>query len=280
MECNKDDAIRAKEIAEKKFMEKDMAGAKKFALKAQRLYPELEGIYQMLASLDVHVSAENKIHGVSDWYGILGVSPLADDEAVRKQFRKLALMLHPDKNKSAGADEAFKLVSEAWCVLSDKAKRGAYDQKRRARAFSRVSAVTDEASAAPRASSHYNFKPLKRASTTSKMHRTAPENTGNSQYSEKLTHGTFWTVCYGCSTQFEYPRIYVDCNLLCRICRVPFFAEEVSRPTFDGSSNSWKFSQQHIGRKDKATTEVTSDSAQTLTKMSNIRSNEDKEGET
>src|SRR5690606_35409676 len=64
------------------------------------------------------------------WYGILGVDPLADDESVRKQYRKLALMLHPDKNKCKGAEGAFKLVSEAWSLLSDKVRRYSYNLKR------------------------------------------------------------------------------------------------------------------------------------------------------
>ena len=42
MECNKDDAVKAKELAEKKFAEKNYASAKKFVLKALNLYPELE----------------------------------------------------------------------------------------------------------------------------------------------------------------------------------------------------------------------------------------------
>ncbi|MCD9640448.1 hypothetical protein HAX54_025753 [Datura stramonium] len=113
MECNKDEAFRAKNIAERKFEQKDYAGAKKFALKAQALYPGLDDLTQMLTTLDVYISAENKISGEVDWYGVLGVSPSADDETVRKQYRKLALILHPDKNKSVGAEgDNFSL--EAW----------------------------------------------------------------------------------------------------------------------------------------------------------------------
>ncbi|MCI49235.1 chaperone protein DnaJ, partial [Trifolium medium] len=60
----------------------------------------------MIAKIDVYISAENKVKGEADWYGILGVDPRADDDTVRKHYRKLALMLHPDKNKSVGADGA------------------------------------------------------------------------------------------------------------------------------------------------------------------------------
>ncbi|CAJ2667982.1 unnamed protein product [Trifolium pratense] len=134
MECNKDEATRAKEIAERKFIAKDILGAKKFALKAQNLFPSLEGIPQMVATLDVYISAENKVKGEEDWYGILGVNPRADDDTVRKHYRKLALMLHPDKNKSIGADGAFKFISEAWSILSDKARRAANDKKINAKA--------------------------------------------------------------------------------------------------------------------------------------------------
>ncbi|KAJ0972571.1 hypothetical protein J5N97_020530 [Dioscorea zingiberensis] len=42
MECNRDEALRAKEIAERKFSANDLMGAKKFALKAQNLFPALE----------------------------------------------------------------------------------------------------------------------------------------------------------------------------------------------------------------------------------------------
>lgn len=133
MECNKDEAIRAKDISVRKFTERDFAGSKKFALKAQNLYPGLEGISQMLTTLEVYISAENKVNGEMDMYGILGVDPLADDEIIKKHYRKLVLLLHPDKNKSIGADGAFQLVSEAFNFLSDKAKRSAYNSRRNIR---------------------------------------------------------------------------------------------------------------------------------------------------
>ncbi|KAI3938924.1 hypothetical protein MKW92_038272 [Papaver armeniacum] len=130
MESNRFEATVAKEIAERKFTAQDIAGAKKFALKAQKLYPNLEGISHMLSTFDVYLSAKNKVCGEADWYGILGVSQYSDDETVRKQYKKLALLLHPDKNQSVGADGAFKLISEAWSLLSDRTKRAAYDQMR------------------------------------------------------------------------------------------------------------------------------------------------------
>ncbi|KAJ0972566.1 hypothetical protein J5N97_020525 [Dioscorea zingiberensis] len=120
MECNRDEALRAKEIAERKFSANDLMGAKKFALKAQNLFPALEGINQMIVTLDVYLAGEVKINGEKDWYAILSVNSSADEETLKKQYRKLALQLHPDKNKSLGAEGAFKLISEAWSVLSDK----------------------------------------------------------------------------------------------------------------------------------------------------------------
>ena len=130
MECNKDEAIRAKEISERKMMEMDMAGAKKFAMKAQNLYPGLDGLPQLFATIDVYMASERKVNGEVDWYGVLGVDPLADNDTIRKHYRKLALVLHPDKNKLKVADGAFKILSEAWSCLSDKVKRTAYDLKR------------------------------------------------------------------------------------------------------------------------------------------------------
>lgn len=63
-----------------------------------------------------------------DYYQILGVSKGAADDEIKKAYRKLALKYHPDKNKTAGAEEKFKEVAEAYEVLSDKKKRDVYDK--------------------------------------------------------------------------------------------------------------------------------------------------------
>lgn len=63
-----------------------------------------------------------------DYYKILGISKTSTDDEIKKAYRKLALKYHPDKNKAANAEEQFKLVAEAYEVLSDKKKREVYDQ--------------------------------------------------------------------------------------------------------------------------------------------------------
>uniref|UniRef100_A0A1J3FAI9 DnaJ-like protein subfamily B member 14 n=4 Tax=Noccaea caerulescens TaxID=107243 RepID=A0A1J3FAI9_NOCCA len=127
MDCNKEEASRAKQLAEEKMIAGDFVGAQKLLTKAQRLFPSLENLPQMIATCDVHSSAAEKIKGLDNWFAILQVQPYADADSIKKQFRKLALLLHPDKNQFAGAEAAFKLVGEAKRLLSDPAKRSQYD---------------------------------------------------------------------------------------------------------------------------------------------------------
>lgn len=63
-----------------------------------------------------------------DYYEVLGVARDADDKAIKRAYRKLAMEFHPDRNKSAGAEEKFKEASEAYEVLADPQKRRIYDR--------------------------------------------------------------------------------------------------------------------------------------------------------
>ncbi|MBQ0132900.1 MAG: molecular chaperone DnaJ [Comamonas sp.] len=66
-----------------------------------------------------------------DFYEVLGVAKTASDDEIKKAYRKLAMKYHPDRNqgdKSKEAEEKFKEAKEAYEMLSDSQKRGAYDQ--------------------------------------------------------------------------------------------------------------------------------------------------------
>ncbi len=62
------------------------------------------------------------------FYEILALEKTATDSEIKKAYRKLSLLTHPDKNGYDGADEAFKMVSRAFQILSDVEKKAKYDQ--------------------------------------------------------------------------------------------------------------------------------------------------------
>lgn len=64
-----------------------------------------------------------------DYYEVLGVAKGAGKDEIKKAYRKLAIMYHPDKNPgNKEAEEKFKEATEAYEVLADERKRQAYDQ--------------------------------------------------------------------------------------------------------------------------------------------------------
>ncbi|XP_020281210.1 dnaJ homolog subfamily B member 12-like [Pseudomyrmex gracilis] len=163
MDSNKDEAERCLELAERYLRERKYEEAEKFARKAQKLYP-LKKVEDLLAEVSI-LSKQNqksetaepsvrkrqsvtketthsqsssdytkeqlehvkRIKKCKDYYEILGVSKDATDSDIKKAYKKLALQLHPDKNKAPGAAEAFKAIGNAVAILTDAEKRKQYD---------------------------------------------------------------------------------------------------------------------------------------------------------
>jgi len=63
-----------------------------------------------------------------DLYTVLGVPRDADEDTIKKAFRKLAMKYHPDKNPGKANEQKFKEINQAHEVLSDKQKRALYDE--------------------------------------------------------------------------------------------------------------------------------------------------------
>ena len=64
-----------------------------------------------------------------DYYNILKVNRNASDDDLKKAYKRLAMIWHPDKNplNKSEAEAKFKRISEAYDVLSDPQKRQIYD---------------------------------------------------------------------------------------------------------------------------------------------------------
>ena len=65
---------------------------------------------------------------MSDLYVVLEVTREASDDEIKKAYRRLAMVYHPDRNAAADAEGRFKEIAEAYQVLSDPDKRAHYDR--------------------------------------------------------------------------------------------------------------------------------------------------------
>ncbi|XP_015747590.1 PREDICTED: dnaJ homolog subfamily B member 14-like [Acropora digitifera] len=148
MDGNKDEAIKCRELAEKYIREGNKEKALKFLAKSNKLYPskEVEELISTLSRNGMSTDGSHKhkqngenvrqrstresangeavreeknytpeqlqavknIKKCKDYYEILGVSKDATEADLKKQYKRLALQFHPDKNSAPGASEAFK----------------------------------------------------------------------------------------------------------------------------------------------------------------------------
>ncbi|KAI5063955.1 hypothetical protein GOP47_0020625 [Adiantum capillus-veneris] len=101
-----------------------------------QLDPAVKGVAELTAVAEVCNAASLRTCACQrekrnpDWYKVLKVDEKSEPSAIKKRYRHLALLLHPDKNKHGKAEAAFKLVSEAYACLSDKTKREIFNVKK------------------------------------------------------------------------------------------------------------------------------------------------------
>ncbi|CAI9095304.1 OLC1v1031225C1 [Oldenlandia corymbosa var. corymbosa] len=197
------ESMRLKTLAEQTYAAGNLKSALKFATQAHHLYPSLEGIEELLMAFEILCTAIVPISltpidetnpsapAQPDYYKILQVERFAHINTIKKQYRKLALALHPDKHPFVACEEAFKYVAEGFGVLSDRIKRKEYDMKLRV-------AMQNEAEAA--ASGGIEVE---------EMH-------------------TFWTSCSTCRLLHKFERKYLGHILVCPSCKKSFEAVEAA----------------------------------------------------
>ncbi|KAG9141337.1 hypothetical protein Leryth_001798 [Lithospermum erythrorhizon] len=122
-----DESLRWLAISEKLLSSRDLMGSKSFATRAREANPQVISPYQILAIVDTLMASEKRINNNLDWYSILQIQPTHDTEAIATQYRRLAVLLNPQKNQLPFADQAFRLVVEAFTVLSNNARKRVYD---------------------------------------------------------------------------------------------------------------------------------------------------------
>nr|DAD37688.1 TPA_asm: hypothetical protein HUJ06_008330 [Nelumbo nucifera] len=194
-------AVRcALDAAEERFKAQDVEGAIKHANAAKQLHPHPEAIDQLLAAYNVHLVAtkKRKRNGDMDWYALLNIadSASADTETIKRQYKRMSLMVHPDKNSSVAAEGAFKLISEAWSVLSQPTKRRKYDLRSGTYAHARSTpsaAAEASGSSFPTTTSAASTVEIKPCPCCSK-----PVS------HEKANNGVFSIVCRDCGFRFKY----------------------------------------------------------------------------
>ncbi|KGN60258.1 uncharacterized protein LOC101205646 [Cucumis sativus] len=214
---NRVEAERLLGIAEKLLHNRDFTGSKDFAILAQETEPLLDGSDQILAVADVLLASEKQINNHNDWYSILQIERRSDDsDLIKKQYRKLALLLHPDKNKFPFADQAFKLVADSWAVLSDNTKKSLYDNE--LNLYAKIDL------------SHQDKLPVRRSQRSGgkKQQEFESNDSANADDdqspNQRLKLLSFWTACPYCYVLFEYPRVYEGCCLRCQNCKRAFQA--------------------------------------------------------
>lgn len=144
-----------------------------------------------------------------DYYEVLNVNRGANQEEIKKAYRKLARQYHPDVNKNPDADARFKEINEAYEVLSDQQKRATYDRFGRVD-FGNMGGMGDFGA------SGFGFDIFEEifgfgGMGTRRQRRYEPQRGADIRYN---LHIEFEEAVFGCTKEIEIPR-----QEICPNCR-------------------------------------------------------------
>lgn len=268
---NRAEAERWLYTANKLLSARDLHGARSFAIRARESDPTFDASELLLAVIDTLLAGESRINDHHrDWYGILQILRYTTNiDHIANQYRRLALLLDPNRNPFAFSGHAFSLVHDAWSVLSNPAKKAMYDSDLRLLTTPPVPSQPQPQLApqyqqpphqplqqppqpTPRKNSRSRDSTGATATepTLSRQNRNPSEagettrQTRIASAAETVGNISFWTLCPYCYVHYEYPKEYEDCTLRCQSCRRGFHAVVIRSPPvneIDSSFCTWGF---------------------------------------
>nr|WOX63133.1 dnaJ-like protein subfamily B member 14 [Myzus persicae] len=138
-EINKDESFKCLEKAEEYIQSKQFELAEKFILKSIKLFPmtRADTLLKQLQEMkdtnkpdytEEQADVVKRVKNSQNYYTMLNIKTTATIPEIKKAYKKLALLLHPDKNSAPGSGEVFIVVTNAVDTLCDYTKRKMYDQ--------------------------------------------------------------------------------------------------------------------------------------------------------
>ncbi|KAK7302571.1 hypothetical protein RJT34_13463 [Clitoria ternatea] len=268
---NRAEAERWLYTANKLLSARDLHGARSFAIRARESDPTFDATDLLLTLIDTLVAGEARISDHLDCYAILQVIRYTQSiDYIAVQYRRLAVLLDPNRNPFAFAAHAFNLVHDAWSVLSDPNQKAFYDSKLRLLTqpppppppppppqppvpvpappapptFFPIQPPRPNPNPNPTLNLSQNLnlnqnqnQQRERESPVRVMNGEERANDGGGDgnvielpRSSETEGGSFWTACPYCYVMYEYPKVYEDCTLRCQSCSRAFHAVVVRSP--------------------------------------------------
>ncbi|XP_045817030.1 uncharacterized protein LOC123910047 [Trifolium pratense] len=127
---NRGEAERWLYTANKLLSARDLHGARSFAIRARESDPRFEATELLIAVIDTLLAGEARIKEHLDYYAVLQIIRYTQNiEYIADQYRRLAILLDPNRNPFAYAAHAFSLVHDAWSIFSNPHKKAIYDEQ-------------------------------------------------------------------------------------------------------------------------------------------------------